>query len=156
MALVRTVLGTPDEFDSPSATQAIAARTFTNGRPITVWVFTAAASPSPTPTVTASSGLTVTEIDSIETDSGSVRRRVTAFDAYPSSTGSVTLTINTSGGTDHLYVDVWEWTGGVNVVDYVAQTDTGQGNTSGSVTGNLSAFQTGSAAAMGAVIKPAM
>jgi hypothetical protein len=121
-----------DEADAPADPYTSSSFTVTAGKPVTITVETAAATVSPTPTVTASSGMTCSQINTRETDSGTVRRRVTTFDAYPASSGSITLEVDTGGTSDNLMLSVDEWTD-ADTTDYVVQSATDVGNATGAI-----------------------
>lgn len=111
----------------------------TAGRPILVVVESSKETVSTTPTVTAH-GLTWTQVATAETDGGTIRRRLTIFEAYPTSNGSGTMVIDFGGVTQYNCLwDIIEFTG-ADTTDMTVQSATLAGNGFGTVTVTLGAF----------------
>jgi hypothetical protein len=84
------------EFDNDAISYVTSSFARTNGRPLLAAVFSSQPDPSVNPTLTGHS-LTWTRLDSEQTTTGTPRRYVAVYEAYPTSSGSGTLTINFGG-----------------------------------------------------------
>ena len=144
MTVAATVLvsnGTPT--NGTSATTA--SFNSTAGRPILACICNYLATPTTVPTFSAH-GLTWTQRVTIETDGGTVRRRITVLDAYPTGAGSGTATIDCGAVSQEGFSwQIVEFTG-ADTTDILAQAAaTAVGNATGTVSATLGATTAGNA-----------